>query len=103
MENNSLEVNPESRGLLKENLAVQLREAILAGRILPGEKIIEGRWARQFGVAQVSIREALNIPTVSSLPTRKGWYPLSLGRRPEGNHTVVRFQPDPGSSQEPGC
>jgi DNA-binding GntR family transcriptional regulator len=56
--------------LLKENLAVQLREAILAGRILPGEKIIEGRWARQFGMAQVSIREALNILTIESLVTK---------------------------------
>src|ERR1700732_5624712 len=70
VENNSAEVNPESRGLLKENLAVQLREAILAGRILPGEKIIEGRWARQFGVAQVSIREALNILTTEGFVTK---------------------------------
>ncbi len=70
VENNSLEVSSESRGLLKESLAVQLREAILAGRILPGEKIIEGRWARQFGVAQVSIREALNILTTEGFVTK---------------------------------
>ena len=70
MENNAPEVNPESRGLLKENLAVQLREAILAGRILSREKIIEGRWARQFGVAQVSIREALNILTTEGFVTK---------------------------------
>ena len=50
----------EPRGLLKENIAVRLREEILAGRIAPGEKIVESRWARQYGVAQVSIREALN-------------------------------------------
>ncbi len=56
--------------MLKESLAVQLREAILAGRILPGEKIIEGRWARQFGVAQVSIREALNILTTEGFVTK---------------------------------
>ena len=47
-----------------------MREAILAGRILPGEKIIEGRWARQFGVAQVSIREALNILTTEGFVTK---------------------------------
>ena len=70
VENNSAEINSESRGLLKENLAVQLREAILAGRIVPGEKIIEGRWARQFGVAQVSIREALNILTTEGFVTK---------------------------------
>jgi DNA-binding GntR family transcriptional regulator len=50
-----------TQGLVKENLAVQLREEILAGRIAPGEKIIEGTWARQSGVAQSSVREALNI------------------------------------------
>jgi len=70
VENNTPEVSPESRGLLKENLATQLREAILAGRILPGEKIIEGRWARQFGVAQVSIREALNILATEGFVTK---------------------------------
>ncbi len=49
------------RGLLKENVALRLREEILAARIAPGEKIVEGKWAREYGVAQSSIREALNI------------------------------------------
>src|SRR5260370_7558236 len=52
---------PPTSGLLKESLAVQLREAILSGKLVPGEKIIERRWAREFGAAQVSVREALNI------------------------------------------
>ncbi len=34
---------PPSSGLLKESLAVQLREAILGGKLAPGEKIIERR------------------------------------------------------------
>jgi len=85
VENNSPEVNSESRGLLKENLAVQLREAILAGRILPGEKIIEGRWARQFGVAQVSIREALNIHTIEGLVTTRSQCTSPQTAR-SGNH-----------------
>lgn len=60
----------EPRGLLKENIAVRLREEILAGRLVPGEKIIEGRWARQYGVAQVSIREALNILATEGFVTK---------------------------------
>src|SRR5260370_19391396 len=52
---------PPTSGLLKESLAVQLREAILSGKLLPGEKIIERRSAREFGAAQASVREALNI------------------------------------------
>jgi len=59
-----------TRGLLKENLAALLREEILTGRIAPDEKIIEGRWARQFGVAQVSVREALNILTAEGFVTK---------------------------------
>jgi DNA-binding GntR family transcriptional regulator len=62
--------NPESRSLLKQNLAMQIREEILLGRIVPGEKIIEGRWARHFGVAQVSIREAINILTTEGFVTK---------------------------------
>jgi DNA-binding GntR family transcriptional regulator len=60
----------EPRGLLKENIAARLREEILAGRIAPGEKIVESRWARRFGVAQVSIREALNILTTDGFVTK---------------------------------
>jgi DNA-binding GntR family transcriptional regulator len=60
----------EPRGLLKESIAARLREEILVGRIVPGEKIVEGRWARQYGVAQVSIREALNILTAEGFVTK---------------------------------
>jgi DNA-binding GntR family transcriptional regulator len=62
--------NTESRALLKENLASQLREEILLGRIAPGEKIIEARWARHFGVAQISVREAINILTIDGFVTK---------------------------------
>ena len=48
---NPQETALEPRGLLKETIAARLREEILAGRIAPGQKIIEGRWARQYGVA----------------------------------------------------
>ena len=57
-------------GLLKESLAARLREEILAGNIAPGEKIIEGRWARRLGVAQVSVREALNILITEGFVTK---------------------------------
>jgi DNA-binding GntR family transcriptional regulator len=47
--------------LLKQSLAAKLGRAILEGRIKPGERIVEGTWARELGVAQTSIREAINI------------------------------------------
>lgn len=61
---------PPNNGLLKQSLAVQLREAILSGKLAPGEKIVERRWAREFGAAQVSVREALNILIAEGFVTK---------------------------------
>lgn len=49
--------------LLKDSLADQLRTEIMNGAIRPGERIVEGAWAAKLGVAQASIREAINILT----------------------------------------
>jgi DNA-binding GntR family transcriptional regulator len=59
-----------ARGLLKENVARRLREEILAARISPGEKIVEGEWAREYRVAQISVREALNILATQGFVTK---------------------------------
>lgn len=45
----------------KDNLAALFREEIVSGRLAPGEKIIEVRWAKKLGLSQTSVREALNI------------------------------------------
>ena len=50
-----------SESLIKHSLASQLRAEIMGGSLLPGERIVEGTWSRHFGVAQGSIREAINI------------------------------------------
>lgn len=47
--------------LVKHSAADTLRHEILEGRIPPGQRIIEGKWAAKLGVAQGSIREALNL------------------------------------------
>ena len=47
--------------LVKQELARSLRDLILRGAIRPGARIVEGKWAAKLGVAQASIREALNI------------------------------------------
>lgn len=52
---------PHISPLVKESLAGFLREEIIAGRLVPGERLIEGKWASKLNVAQASIREALNI------------------------------------------
>lgn len=47
--------------LVKHTVADRLREEIATGRLRPGARIVEGTWARKFGVAQGSIREAINL------------------------------------------
>ena len=47
--------------LVKHALAERLRAEIVSGRLRPGVRIVEGTWGRRMGVAQASIREAINI------------------------------------------
>ena len=47
--------------LVKDNLAAHLREEIISGRLAPGEKIVEVKWAKVLKISQTSVREALNI------------------------------------------
>jgi DNA-binding GntR family transcriptional regulator len=63
MKNAAFEVATSQRELLhvKDNLAAYFREEIVSGRLAPGEKIVEIRWAKTLGISQTSVREALNI------------------------------------------
>ena len=51
-----MDTSSESAPLVKEQLAVQLKQAIIQGRLRPGQRVVEGAWAREFGVAQASVR-----------------------------------------------
>jgi DNA-binding GntR family transcriptional regulator len=62
--------SPTADGLVKNQLAEELRKEILAGSLQPGERIIEGKWATKFGVAQASIREAINILAQAGFGTK---------------------------------
>jgi DNA-binding GntR family transcriptional regulator len=56
--------------LLKATVAERLCAEIVKGRLDPGEKIVEGSWARTLGVSQASIREAINILEKDGLVTK---------------------------------
>ncbi|MBI3225413.1 MAG: GntR family transcriptional regulator [Mycolicibacterium cosmeticum] len=43
-----------------DSVAHALREDILAGRLSPGERLVEESIAKQYGVSRVPVREALN-------------------------------------------
>jgi DNA-binding GntR family transcriptional regulator len=57
-------------GLIKNHLSDELRSEILNGSLKPGERIVEGKWAAKFGVAQASIREAINILAQAGFVTK---------------------------------
>lgn len=69
-------VPPHDSGgtLVKDTVADRLRAEIASGVLLPGMRIVEGLWARKFGVAQASIREAIN------LLAREGFVTKASGR-----------------------
>jgi DNA-binding GntR family transcriptional regulator len=48
-------------GLVKRDLADRLRAEIMNGSLPSGDRVVEAKWAQKFGVAQGSIREAINI------------------------------------------
>ena len=50
-----------SNTLIKDGIAAQFRQKILAGTLAPGQPLVEGKWAAQLGVAQSSVRAALHI------------------------------------------
>jgi DNA-binding GntR family transcriptional regulator len=50
-----------TKDLRKHEMAERLLSEIVGGGLAPGEQISERTWAQKFGVAQASIREAINI------------------------------------------
>jgi DNA-binding GntR family transcriptional regulator len=57
----SLPTGSSAEPLVKHTVADCLRREIASGALRPGARIVEGTWARKFGVAQGSIREAINL------------------------------------------
>ena len=49
----------EKHPLYREEIKAALTEAIVSGQLKPGERIVETRWARELGVSQSPIREAI--------------------------------------------
>jgi DNA-binding GntR family transcriptional regulator len=52
---------PPAPTLVKHSIAESLRREILEGRLKPGQRIVEGKWASKLNVAQGSVREAINL------------------------------------------
>ena len=61
----------KGNGLVKHDLAGRLRTEIMNGSLATGVRIVEGKWAQKFGVAQGSIREAINILAVEGVVSKE--------------------------------
>lgn len=56
-------------GVASQRIADHLREQILAGRLSPGERIVQDEIADRFGASRLPVREALRILESSGLVT----------------------------------
>ncbi|MGW0993749.1 GntR family transcriptional regulator [Streptomyces sp. NPDC002520] len=50
---------PEPLGAVRERVLATLRQDIIAGRLLPGDRLVERELAERFGVSRVPVREAI--------------------------------------------
>jgi Transcriptional regulators len=49
----------EKRPLYRDEIRNAIKKAIMTGELKPGDRIIETRWARELGVSQSPVREAI--------------------------------------------
>jgi DNA-binding GntR family transcriptional regulator len=61
---------PVNMSNLRDSLVVSIREAILSGKLRPGDRIVEYKIAREMGLSQNSVREALIVLEQQGLVTR---------------------------------
>ena len=59
MAENNRKQTPIRRRVFREEIREQVIDEILSGRLAPGTRIVETRLAKQFGVSQAPVREAL--------------------------------------------
>lgn len=91
-------IRPLKRGNLRERIVNHLYESILQGELRPGERIVEGKVARQLGVAQASLREALQELEHQGLVTKqdnRGTFVVQLTAIDVENMYVVRQELEP--------
>lgn len=49
----------EKRPLYRDEIRRSIKKAIISGELKPGDRIIETRWAKELGVSQSPVREAI--------------------------------------------
>src|SRR6202011_4177410 len=57
----------EAHSSLHDQVVTELRQAILSGRLKPGERLVEGRLADELGVSRNPVREAIRVLATEGL------------------------------------
>ena len=89
---------PVQRSNLRSHITAHLFDAILHRELRPGERIIEGKYARGLGVAQSTFREALQELEHQGLVTksdRRGTFVTKLSVSDVDDLYVVRLELEP--------
>jgi len=89
---------PVKRSNLRSHITSHLFDAILHGMLRPGERIVEGKYARELGVAQSTFREALQELEHQGLVTkadRRGTFVTKLSVKDVEDLYLVRLELEP--------
>ena len=91
-------VLPVKRTNLRADITALLFDAILRGELGPGQRILEGKLARELGVAQSTLREALQQLEHQGLvrkSDRRGTFVTKLGVNDLEDLYLVRLELEP--------
>ncbi len=87
-------VEPLAQLSLRDRVVAAIRDAIVQGRLRPGEKVPEDELAQQLGVSRTPIREAIRILEQQGLVRvrpKKGTYIAQVDRRDVADGLSVRI------------
>lgn len=74
----------EKRPLYRDEIRASIKNAIISGELKPGDRIVETRWAKELGVSQSPVREAIRelemVGLVENIPY-KGSYVTKVTKK----------------------
>jgi DNA-binding GntR family transcriptional regulator len=91
-------LKPMKRGTMRTQLSEYLTEAILHGELKPGERIVEIKLARQLGVGQSTLREALQVLEHRALITKfenRGTFVTRISTKEVESIYAIRLELEP--------
>ncbi len=56
---NNPPIKPLRRSLIRDDICDAMKEVILSGALKPGDRLVETQWAKELGVSQSPVREAI--------------------------------------------